>query len=156
MAALTAARPRRLTALERMAMTPEQELERLVAEQEADDTHYQITSGTAYEWQVSLDALAPTGDGGTIGAELVGRDPWDLVDACIDIGLDPAEVAYSGDISHTLPRRRGLLAGGGLIDPTQIPHATAGGYQNHKCRCRPCKTAWATYSRERRAARRAS
>jgi hypothetical protein len=27
-------------------------------------------------------------------------------------------------------------------------HATAGGYNNHKCRCDRCRAAWATYWRE--------
>lgn len=31
-------------------------------------------------------------------------------------------------------------------------HGTASGYTNRKCRCQPCRTAWASYTRERRAA----
>lgn len=147
--AVPSARP--LTRRRTADMTLEQELELLIAEQAAGDTHYVDTPG----WQVSLDANAPSGEGGSIGGELVGRDPWDLVDAALDLGLDPAEVAFSGDLIDALPHRRGLLVGG-LIDATQIPHATAGGYQNHRCRCIPCTTAWATYSRERRAAKKAA
>lgn len=136
----------------RAPLTPEQELELLVAAQEADDTHRIQTPNSS--WQVSLDAPDPNGEG-SIGAELVGRDPWGLVDDCIDLGLDPSEVAYSGELVDTVPSGRGLL-GGGLIDATQIPHGTAGGYQNHKCRCIPCTNAWATYKRERRAAKKAA
>jgi hypothetical protein len=149
-AAVMAPRAPRRRTLERMGMTPEQELELLIREQEADDTHYVDVPG----WQVSLDASAPSGEGGTIGDELIGRDPWELVDSAIDLGLNPAPLAYSGDLVDSMPPRRGLLVGG-LIDPLNIPHATAGGYQNHKCRCVPCTAAWATYKRERRVARRA-
>jgi hypothetical protein len=31
-------------------------------------------------------------------------------------------------------------------------HGTHRMYKNHGCRCRSCKTAWATYRRERKAA----
>ena len=37
-----------------------------------------------------------------------------------------------------------------------IPHGTAGGYNNHKCRCDACRAAGAEYQRDYRAARRAS
>lgn len=145
-------------------MTPEAELERLIAEQARDDRPWVDTPG----WQVSLDAQllgSSQGDGGrherrsgggTVGDEQVGRDPWPLVDAAIALGLDPSEVAYSGDLVDHTPPPRGLLRGRGLIDTRRIPHGTAGGYQNHKCRCIPCTNAWAAYKRERRAARKAA
>jgi len=137
--------------LERQGMTPEQELALLIQEQADDDTSYASTE-RGREW--SLDAPAPGSDGGSVGDEMVGRDPWSLVDDAIDLGLDPTEVAYAGDIVDSIPSRGGLF-GGGLVDPNAIPHATAGAYQNHKCRCVPCTKAWATYKRERRAAKRA-
>lgn len=137
----------------RPPMSPEDELEWLIAAQAADDTVYLSVRGG----QVSLDAPVTNGDTGqvsSIGAEFVGRDPWELVDSTIDLGLDPSEVAFRGDLVDSVPRR-GML-GGGLVDPRAVPHATAGGYQNHKCRCVPCTNAWAKYKRDRRAARRAS
>jgi hypothetical protein len=147
MSAATAIAPPRRRTLERTGMTPEQELELLISEQRADDTHYVDVPGS----QVSLDSPAPSGEGGTIGDEMIGRDPWDLVDACIDLGLEPAEVAFSGDLVDNMPLRRG----GVLTDPRKINHGTINGYTNHKCKCAHCRGAWAKYLREYRAARRA-
>jgi hypothetical protein len=147
MSASAVAPPRRRT-LERTGMTLEQELELLIREQTTDDTHYVDVPGS----QVSLDAPAPSGEGGTIGDELIGYDPWDLVDAVVDLELDPAAVAYSGPLVDHMPLRRGTV----LTDPRKTPHGTAGAYQNHKCRCPRCRSAWATYVRERRAAQRAA
>lgn len=147
-----AIRPRRLTALERARMTPGEELERLVLEQAYDEARSSWADTPAWQW--SLDS--PAVEGGTVGADLVGRDPWELVDAAIDLGLDPSEVAYSGDVLDATPPSRGLLRGQGLIDVGAIPHGTAGAYQNHKCRCSPCTIGWATYKRTRRALRKAA
>lgn len=128
-------------------MTPDEELEFLIAQQQADDsTHYaESESG----WFISLDAPAP--DGGRIG-DSIGRDPWGLVDDVIDVGLDPAEVAYAGDLIADIPFR----GGGALADPRSIPHGTMGGYSNHKCRCGDCRGAYASYRRTKRAHTRAS
>ena len=131
-------------------MTPEQELDLLFQEQFEDDTPYVDTPS----WQVSLDAPVSSGVGpaSTVGAEFIGYDPWDLVDGAIELGLDPAEVAYRGDIiSHLHPRR-----GDVLTDPRKIPHGTAGGYTNHKCRCTRCRAAYAALRREGRARARAT
>lgn len=38
--------------------------------------------------------------------------------------------------------------GGVCTMPDARWHATAGGYNNHRCRCTPCTDAWATYFRE--------
>lgn len=65
-AVLTAARPRGRRSLERSGMTPEEELELLIAEQQADDV-YTISPPHG---QVSLDAAAPDGKG--IVADLIG------------------------------------------------------------------------------------
>lgn len=133
--AAPAAKPPTRRMLEKQGMTREQELDLLIREQAADDTHRQDheTRGG-----VSLDAPA---SGGTVGSEYVGYDPWELVDDCIDLGLDPAEVAYSGPIVEEMPRRRGDV----LTDPQSLPHGTKNGYVNHKCRCPHCTTAWNEY-----------
>jgi hypothetical protein len=149
-------RPRRLTALERATLSPEHELELLIAEQEHDERRSSWADTPPWQWSLDAPSTAADGMSGTVGADLVGRDPWELVDSAIDLGLDPGEVAYSGDIVDSTPPSRGLLRGRGLIDSRSIPHGTAGGYQNHKCRCIPCTNAWATYKRERRAARKAA
>ena len=136
--------------LERTGMTREQELELLMQEQAADDTPYLTTPG----WQVSLDAPVDDGHGtaSSVGAEMVGRDPWPLVEAAVDLRLDPAELAYAGDLVDYLPPRRGEA----LSDPRKIPHGTAGGYTNHKCKCSRCRGAYAALRRQGRAARRPS
>lgn len=127
--------------------THDAELAQLISEQAADDTHWVNTP----RWQVSLDATAPSGEGGTIGEELLGRDPWSLVDACIDLGLDPAEVAYSGElVSHLRPRR-----GEGLADGQNIRHGTIYGYRRQECRCPKCRAAQAAHVAEYRARKRA-
>ena len=141
--AVTATRPRRLTALERTSMTPEQELERLIAEQEADDTHYVDSRGS----QVSLDAPWA---GGTVGSEVIGRDPWELVDDAVDLGLDPTELAFRGSLADLRPHRSAFANTGETI------HGTANAYTNQKCRCEVCSAAWAKYMREYRASRKAA
>ena len=66
--ATLAAKPPSRRMLERKGMTPEEELELLIREQQKDDTHFvDRPSG-----EISLDAPAPKGEG-TIGS-LVGRD----------------------------------------------------------------------------------
>ena len=133
--AATAVRPR-LSARAKADMTPEQELEYLIAEQAADDTYRLDPRGG----DISLDAAA----------DAIGYDPWDLVDAAIDLGLEPAEVAYAGELVNTLRPRRGDI----LVDPSKTPHGTHNAYRNYKCRCPKCRAAWAAYVRERRAAQR--
>lgn len=59
MLAATVARPRRRRSLERATMTPEEELELLVAEQQADDTHF-IRKQLG---EISYDGPAPRLDG---------------------------------------------------------------------------------------------
>ena len=143
----TAVRPRKPSAQARASMTPEQELEYLIADQAADDTARLSTPGG----QVSLNATT-VGPGGVLleVQELIEYDPWELVDAAIDLALDPGEVAYRGPVTSHLRRRRGDT----LVDPRKIPHGTPGGYQNHGCRLVCCRTAWAEYTRDRRAAKR--
>ena len=68
MAVAVAARPLRRRTLEREGMTPEQELELLIAEQKADDTYFVDRPS----FVLSLDAPSPSGDG-AIG-DLIGRD----------------------------------------------------------------------------------
>lgn len=128
-------------------MTREEELELLIAEQERDDTSF-ISTPTM---QVSLDAPVLGTDGpSTVGAEFVGRDPWELVDAAIDLGLDPAEVAYSGTLVDHVSQR-----GEALADPRKIAHGTLHGYTRQKCKCARCKGAMAAWKKQRRAELRA-
>lgn len=131
MSAVLTPRRRRYTALERETMTPEQVLDLLIAEQEADDTHRAHVPAA----QVSLDAPVTdrTGgyDEGTVGSELLGYDPWGLVDAAIDLNIDPSALAYSGDLVSgiRLP---------GLVD---VRHGTLTGYRKQGCRCPKCRKA---------------
>ena len=145
-------------------LTPQQELEQLVAEQQADDTFYVVRP----HGEISLDSPSPSGEG-TIGTELVGYDPWDdvdealdnaellgrdpwaLVDAAIDAHVDPVEVAYGGEIVSFLRPRRGDV----LLDPQSIVHGTIAAYRNRGCRCVDCKAANTRHVSEWRARKRA-
>jgi hypothetical protein len=48
----------------------------------------------------------------------------------------------------------------GVAEPPLTPdderHGTIRGYTTHRCRCEPCKAAWATYHRDYRAQRKAA
>lgn len=125
MAVATAVRPRRRRSLERMAMTPEQELELLIAEQHADDTYYV----DRHEGEISLDAPSPDGHS-TLG-DMIGVDE--------DGELIVFFSAHSGT----------------AFDTQRSQHGSLYGYRRLGCRCAPCKRANATYMREYRAARRA-
>jgi hypothetical protein len=150
MAAL-ATRPRRLTALERTLMTPEQELERLILEQEADDIYWVRPQDSGVSLDMSYMSQVHDGPPRLVG-EMVGRDPWDLVDAAIDLGLDPTELAFAGDLVDCLQPRRGDV----LTDPRNTDHGTINAYANAKCRCLKCRAANAQYMRDYRAARKAA
>lgn len=117
----------------------------LIAEQKADDTYWITTR----RGEVSLDA--PWKDG-TVGSELVGRDPWELVDAAIDLSLDPGELAYAGDVYDAFRPKRGCV----LTDPRDTDHGTVNAYVNRKCRCEGCRAAMAQYMRAYRAERKAA
>lgn len=111
--------PRRRT-LERTGMTPEQELELLIREQEADDTFYVDRPSHI----ISLDASSPAGEG-TL-ADLIGYDP------------ETGEQIVCFPLPATPP----------LANADQ--HGTNYAYMNLKCRCRPCKDANSSYMREYR------
>lgn len=68
MSAVQAVAPLRRRALERIGMSPEQEMELLEREQKADDTYFVDRK----EGEISLDAPAPNGLG-KVG-DLLGRD----------------------------------------------------------------------------------
>lgn len=106
--------------LERMGMTPEQELELLIAEQQADDTYFIDRPSHI----ISIDAPAPNGEG-TIG-DLIGYDP------------DTEELITAFPLPPTPP----------MANASQ--HGSIYAYARLKCRCRPCKDAKATYEREKR------
>jgi hypothetical protein len=40
-----------------------------------------------------------------------------------------------------------------VIPPDDPRHGTLNGYSNLKCRCQPCREAWASYCQRRKAAR---
>lgn len=117
----TAERPSRRM-LERQGMTPEQELELLIIEQQADDT-YRISRPMH---EISFDAPAPGSTEGTV-TDVVGveYDFAGLADGDYD---DPKIVSF-------LPREETN------ISSSNVPHGTTGGYRNHKCRCVPCTSA---------------
>lgn len=96
------------------------ELDLLIAEQEADDTHIVRPE---FREQIPL----------TEG-----------LSNCI--GVD------GGEIVTNLPRP----ARGSLLIGTATWHGTNGGYQNHKCRCVPCKSAHADVQRRYRQRRSAA
>lgn len=116
-----AAKPPSRRMLERMGMTPEQELELLIREQQKDDTYF-IDRPAG---EVSLDARAPGGSG-TV-ADLIGVDEDGMV--------------FLGE----------SLGSSCFADPRLVPHGTLGGYTNHRCRCTPCRRANTEYRRRRRA-----
>lgn len=86
MSAVTTAKRLSRRSLERQGMTPEEELELLIAEQQADDTH--IIRKPLNE--LSLDAPAPGGLG--LVSDFIGVDE-------------------DGEIISFLPREEGLIAG---------------------------------------------
>ena len=106
-------------------MTPEQELELLIAEQQADDTYYVDRR----EGEVSLDAPSP--DGKSSLGDLIGVDE------------DGELIVFFRPYSDT------------AFDTQKSQHGTLYGYRRLGCRCVPCKRANACYMREYRAARRA-
>lgn len=122
--AMTACRQAR-RALERTAMTPEQELELLIAEQQADDTYYVDRPAG----EISLDAPAPSGDG-TLG-DLVGYD-------------DSGELVCFAPV----PRASSPIGNAGQ-------HGTIYAYMRLRCRCAPCTDANSSYMRMYRARKRA-
>lgn len=119
--AVLAAKPLSRRMLERMGMTPEQELELLIREQQKDDNYF-IDRPAG---EVSLDAPAPD-HSGTV-SDLIGVDE----DGRIFLGES--------------------LGNSCLADPRVIPHGTLGGYTNHRCRCTPCRQANTEYRRKKRA-----
>ena len=133
--ATLAAKPPSRRMLERTGMTPEQELELLIREQQKDDTYF-IDRHTG---EISIDAPAPDGYGTM--ADLLG------------VGEDGA--VFIGDCRHAERGGPSVRLGfQGLADPQQIPHGTLGGYTNHRCRCKPCRQANTEYRRKKRAEKR--
>lgn len=102
-------------------MTREEELARLILEQERDDNYFQRPERHVV---LSLDAPAGFSEGGDLGVigDLIGADE-------------------DGQIVSFLPRSRGWAMG------RFIPHGTKGGYVNHGCKCAPCTAAAAAYQR---------
>ena len=116
-----AAKPPSRRMLERMGMTPEEELALLIREQQKDDTYF-IDRPAG---EVSLDAPAPD-HSGTV-SDLIGVDEDGRIVLGESIGIS------------------------GLADPRLVPHGTLGGYTNHRCRCTPCRKANTEYRRKKRA-----
>lgn len=129
MAALAEA-PLRRRALERKGMTPEEELDLLIREQTADDTHFVARNPR----DISLDTTSPNGDLSL--ADLIG------------VNEDGEVVVF--DVRATNGRRRPMGQRGSLCDLSQVPHGTLGGYNNHKCRCVKCRAAVCEYRRKQR------
>jgi hypothetical protein len=122
--ATLAAKPPSRRMLERMGMTPEEELELLIREQQKDDTHFIDRPAN----EVSLNAPW------RIGGEL--REVGDLLQVDED-----GVVSFSEALGHRSP----------LADTRMIPHGTLGGYTNHRCHCGPCRQANTEYRRKKRA-----
>ncbi len=122
--ATLAAKPPSRRTLERMGMTPEQELELLIREQQKDDTYFiERQPG-----EISLNA--PWHAGGEL------REVGDLLQVDED-----GVVSFGGEqFGHSA-----------LADPRLVPHGTLGGYTNHHCRCARCRKANAEYRRKKRA-----
>jgi hypothetical protein len=121
--------PRRRT-LERTGMTPEQELELLIREQEVDDTFFVRKAAG----EISLEGPAPGGLSGTVS---------DFLGIAYDFdNLDPDA---QGEMVDFLPREEKSLFSVG------VPHGTMSTYTHHKCRCVKCKASFATYRRQKRA-----
>lgn len=59
----------------------------------------------------------------------------------------------SGKITYTISNKLGIKTKVKGYSPQEPNHGTMSGYNYFGCRCKPCKTAWATYNRERRALR---
>jgi hypothetical protein len=96
-------------------MTPEEELELLIAEQQADDTFFVDRPAG----EISLDAPAPNGEG-TIG-DMIGYD--EEGELAVFMPLPPASSPI-GNASQ---------------------HGTIYAYKRLECRCVPCKAANAAY-----------
>lgn len=135
MSAVTAVRPLRRRSLERTGMTPEQELELLVAEQQKDDTYYV----DRHPGEISLDARGPGGTGSTI-SDYVGVD-------------EEGDLVIFGAPRGSL--RRVLGATPSFADPRSITHGTIYSYRRLGCKCSPCRAAQAKAVSEYRANRRA-
>lgn len=120
-----ATRPRRRT-LERTAMTPEQELELLIAEQQADDTYF-IDRPAG---EISLDAPSP--DGRSTISDLIGVDEEGNL------------VVFFRPHSDT------------AFDVQKMQHGTIYGYRRLRCRCFRCTTAQAIAVADYRARRKAA
>lgn len=110
-------------------MTPEEELELLIAEQQHDDTYFIDRR----EGEISLDA--PTPDRTRTIHDLIGVDE------------DGEVVTFLRNAAH--------LNYSPLRDPRQTVHGTIYAYRRLRCKCAPCKAAQAKAVREYRARRRA-
>lgn len=126
-AVLTASRPLRRRSLERTAMTPEEELGLLIAEQQRDDTHFV----NRHEGEISMDAPAPNGEG-VIG-DLIGIDEDGEI---LTFGLRPGRA-----LADTPKRMR------------EAEHGTIYTYRRLGCKCAPCRAAQTKAVSEYRARR---
>jgi hypothetical protein len=127
MAALAEA-PLRRRALERQGMTEEMELKLLIQEQEADDVFFVSRPPK----EVSLDA--PFGSKGKT-----------MIRGSVFLS-DFVGVTEDGALISFLPRSEESVF---LVS---FKHCTFDAYNNHGCRCRPCKSFMAEYRRQKRAA----
>jgi hypothetical protein len=129
MSTATATRPSRRT-LERRGMTPDEELELLIAEQQADDVYF-VRKPLG---EISLEAPAPGGFEGSV-SDYIG----------LEFDFDAFDPDASGEVVSYLPRSEESLFAVGF------PHGTFNAYNNHKCRCTKCKSFFADYRRRKRA-----
>ena len=120
-----AAAPLRRRTLERQGMTPEQELELLVREQQADDTYFIDRK----EGEISLNA--PTPDGRVSMGDLIG------------VGEEGETLVFFRPHSDT------------RFDDQKTQHGTIYGYRRLRCRCVPCTVAQSKAVREYRARKKA-
>lgn len=103
-------------------MTPEQELELLIAEQATDDTYFIGKPAGEIGW----DGPAPGSRNGGNVEDFVGVD-------------------LEGEIVSFLPRPEESVFG------VSLAHGTRSTYENLRCRCLACRAANAAYRRQRRA-----
>ena len=111
-------------------MTPEEELEQLIAEQKADDTHI-VRPDRQARYGYSLDATWQNSDSGgeTSFANVIGVD-------------------MEGEVVSFIKHRKGSILTG-----SAEWHGTEDGYSNHLCRCARCRAANAAANRRRKANR---
>lgn len=128
-AATMAAAPLRRRALERKGMTPEEELDLLIREQQADDTYF---IGRP-EGDISLDVPAPGG--------------CDYIRDLIGVDEDGELFIGSAARSSISPIKVRLGSGGVL---GSVRHGTIYGYRRQRCRCCKCRKAQADSVREYR------